>query len=274
MDDSPHQGMPGSAQNNPFNRLLRILNSHAFHSWTQSSALLIAAAWGVYTFIWQDILVPSWAPAHVNISVSMKANAAQSDVDAAHEEASLTIKADNTSSRKLYLLSNYWQMYGNKHIAESPAAFHAKADQALRHSFLTHAERESDLEFSPLLAMGRVFDDTLIQPGESISRSISIRIPKRYSSFTVNIVIPALTKEPREGLFKGRQLQWGLGKDEVPIPLLCGRATTAQRQAGDDRNVSCEPTPVDGIEKDLKTFDSKMNIFSRSEQLMPHASGS
>lgn len=277
MDDSQYQGMPGSAQRKPLRRLLRTLNNNAFHSWIQSSALLVAAGWGIYTFVWQDILVPSWSPAHINISVSLKTNPAQANSDQANlattrEEASLTIKADNTSSRKLYLLSNYWQMYGSQHVPTSSHGFQNSVDRALRDSVLMHVERESSLEFSPLLAMGRIFDDTMIQPGESITRSISVQIPKRYNSFAINIVIPALTKEPREALFSGKQLQWGLSKDETPIPLLCGRADAAQRQAGADRNLNCKPTPVDRIEEELKRFDRKMQIFSRNEQLIPSLS--
>jgi hypothetical protein len=32
-------------------------------------AVVVAALWGVYTFIWKDILVPSWAPASLVIEV-------------------------------------------------------------------------------------------------------------------------------------------------------------------------------------------------------------
>jgi hypothetical protein len=270
MHDSKYQGLPGTQQRNPLSRLQRILNSQSCHSWIQSTALLVAAGWGVYTFIWQDILMPSWAPAHINITVSLSTNASRLQAANSHEEASLTIKAENTSGRKLYLLSNYWQMYGSKHVPSSATAFQGMADRALRSSSLMHAERESTLEFSPLLAMGRVFDDTMLQPGESITRSISVQIPRRYNSFAINIVIPTLTKEPRESLFSGRQLQWGLGKDETPIPLLCSRPNAAQRQSGVDRDLDCKPTPVERVEKDLKGFDRRTQIFSRSEQLMPN----
>ena len=42
------------------------------HEWTKTVAVVVAALWGVYTFIWKDILVPSWAPASLVIEVKSR----------------------------------------------------------------------------------------------------------------------------------------------------------------------------------------------------------
>lgn len=272
------QGLPGASSRGRIGRLLRHLNSRDYHTWIQSSALLIAAIWGIYTFVWSDILVPSWAPAHINLSVSLKTqdkiNITQ-PVNSNGIEASLVIKADNPSSRKLYLLSNVWQVFEGRRQQTSPEDFQAVADRRLRESALRQAERYSERETIAILAMGRAFDDNIIQPGESITRTISIRIPKQYTSFDVNITLPALTKPPNPALFKGRRLEWGLDKEEGLVTLLCDQPNSNTIvEPGNERNLKCTPVPAGKIEVFLKSFDSRMQIFSKSEQLMPELSSS
>jgi hypothetical protein len=40
------------------------------HEWTKTVAVVLAALWGGYTFLWKEILVPSWAPATLAPTVS------------------------------------------------------------------------------------------------------------------------------------------------------------------------------------------------------------
>ncbi len=274
MDDSEqHVGLPGTAQRGRLSRILQKLNTREFHSWIQTGVLLVATSWGMYTFVWRDILVPSWAPAHINLSISLTTNEDISTKNNSHEEGFLTIKADNPSGRKLYLLSNVWQMFGSTRVTTSPQEFQSTADLVLRTPALMHVERGSSLESSPILAMGRVFDDTMIQPGESISRSISVKIPKRYTSFEVNVILPALTQAPGNSIFRGKQLEWGLGKEENLIPLLCSRPTISQAGTGNQRNLNCKPEPVEYIETSLAAFDRRMLFFTISKQIMPTLTG-
>jgi len=274
MDDTDHNtGLPGMGQHSRTRRFIRTLNTKEFHSWIQTGALLVATSWGIYTFVWSDILVPSWAPAHINLSVELRTNATPAERSNTHNEASLTIKADNPSSRKLYLLSNVWQIFGSRRVQASANQFRTTADHQLRSPELMHTERGSTHEITQALAIGRVFDDNMIQPGESISRSISLRIPKEYSSFEINVIIPALTKEPSRALFNGQHLEWGLAQDESLMPMLCRKASSDQLGLYNQRSIECKPISADEIQTKLNMFDSRMQLFTKSEQLIPNLTG-
>jgi hypothetical protein len=81
------------------------------HEWTKTVAVVVAALWGVYTFIWKDILVPSWAPASLVIEVKTRQEGPEARPEAGGKGPArlrLRVIATNPSSRTLYLLPNVW----------------------------------------------------------------------------------------------------------------------------------------------------------------------
>ena len=265
--------LPGAGRRGRWRRWLGTLNRKELHSWIQSSALLIATGWGIYTFIWSDILVPSWAPAHINLSLSLNASANQRN-SREGREVTLTIKADNPSGRKLHLLSNIWQLFGSRRVEMPPTQFRAMADATLRSAALVQAERQSVRQSGPLLAVGRLFDDTVIQPGESLSRSILLRIPATYDAVDISVIVPALTRASASSLFQGRRLEWGLTAQEELQPMLCRIPGPSDARGPDARDVDCRPASATSVERSLRDFDERMQIFTRSEQFaLPQASG-
>jgi hypothetical protein len=69
--------------------------------------------WGVYTFIYKDIYVPSQQPAHLNLEASLKPVPDRPrPTAAAGLEMLLEIKATNASSRRACLLANVWTLRG------------------------------------------------------------------------------------------------------------------------------------------------------------------
>lgn len=272
-----HEGLPGSANKSKASRLLKAINTRDFHSWIQTSALVIAGAWGIYTFVWRDILVPSWAPANINISLMLTRNqpTTENKNTKGSQSVTLTIKADNPSTRKLYLLRNVWQLFGSTHEPRPAKGFHEYADSVLRAPSLDHAERHSRQQISPLLAIGRVFDEDMIQPGESISRSVVLQIPQGLDAVNIGVILPALTIPPDSRLLQGQSLQWGVNHNDEVTPLLCRDSEPSRGGTPGPELNQCRV--VDGIKLlDLiKAFDRRMVIFAKNEQLpIPDANGS
>jgi hypothetical protein len=99
--------MPGSGWPRAWPRLPSWIRSEALHEWIRSGGILIAAAWGVYTFVWKDILVPSWQPAHLNLDASLTPVAGR-PASPEGQEMTLEVNGTNASSRRVYLLPNVW----------------------------------------------------------------------------------------------------------------------------------------------------------------------
>lgn len=99
--------MPGSGWQRAWPRLPAWTRSETLHEWIRSGGILIAAAWGVYTFVWKDILVPSWQPAHLNLDASLTPVAGR-PASPEGQEMTLELKGTNASGRRVYLLPNVW----------------------------------------------------------------------------------------------------------------------------------------------------------------------
>jgi hypothetical protein len=66
------------------------------------------------------------------------------------------------------------------------------------------------------VATGRLFIDDQILPGETVSRDLSIALPKNDAPLVLQWVLPALTRKPlsdsgRPRLFAGQRLEWAYG---------------------------------------------------------------
>jgi len=275
-------GMPGSGPDRDW-RLPSWTRSPQLHEWIRSGGILIAAAWGVYTFVWKDILVPSWQPANLSLEASLTP---VPDRPATPDglEMTLVVKAVNTSSRSVYPLANIWWLSGFKRTPRSgPSAqgdqlFVREADQTLRQVGLQHVERGVINAPGALLAVGRLFDDDVIDPGGTVQRTILVRVPHGYSAADLRLIVPLLTRRP-EGLFQGRQLAWGLSDAGAPQLLMC---PPASRESPSNRPLPCQPADEEEDDKALQRFDPKKATITLTQQIglplglgaVPRANGS
>jgi hypothetical protein len=181
----------------------------------------------MYTFVWKDILVPSWQPAHLSLEATLTPVPGRPPSPDGLE-MTFDVKGTNTSSRRVYLLANVWSLSGITRerrpasTRRSEADFQRESNQALRGVGLQHTESSVTSTPGRLLAIGRLFDDEFIDPGDSVNRTILVRIPKAYAAAELRVILPLLTRRP-DGLFNGRRLVWGLpnAADESPMLLLC-----------------------------------------------------
>ena len=260
------RGIPLTRTNGALIRVRSWMRSGLLHRWIQSSGIILGAFWGIYTFVWKDILVPSWAPAHINLDLSFTPLEGLRS-STGDSEMTLKMTATNSSARKVYLLSNTWRIIGIKRIRVSEEGFGSLGDQALRGEPLIYAERGINNVSGDILAVGRIFDDDIVHPGETISRSILIRIPHVYNAAEINIIMPALTKSPNKKLFNGRLLAWGLSNQEYLMPMLCKKSDEGSTTQTANHPTDCESiSPID-LERGLRKFDPLMHVFSDTEQV-------
>jgi hypothetical protein len=264
--EDPERGMPGSGPDRPGWRPPTWARSLLLHEWIRSGGILIAAAWGVYTFVWKDILVPAWQPASLSLEATLTA-VPDRPAMADGREMTLVVKAVNASSRRVYPLANIWWLSGLRRDPRPGSAerreqlFLRESDLLLRQEALQHAERGVISSSGALLAVGRLFDDDVIDPGGIVNRTILVRIPNGTSAADLRVIVPLLTRPP-EGLFNGRRLAWGLTDAGDPMPLMC----TASSHGANGRSARCQPADAE-TDRTLQQFDPKKATITLSQQI-------
>lgn len=266
-EDAPRKsGMPGSGVGRSWWRPPSWVRSELLHEWIRSGGILIAAAWGMYTFIWKDMLVPAWQPAHLTLEASLTPVPNRPST-AAGLEMTLAVKATNASSRPVYPLANIWWLRGLQRDPRqgTPAAMDQQFRQDSNRALLGDAPEQVERGVSQvprqLLAVGRLFNDDVVQAGDSISRTILVRIPNGYAAAELTLIVPLLTRKD-DGLFNGRRLAWGLNPDDEPIPLVCPVPIR------DESNPTRLCQPVDGAtDLEMQRFDPKKSTITLSQQI-------
>lgn len=205
------EGMPGSGSDRAWWRPPSWSRSPLLHEWIRSGAVLIAAVWGVYTFIYKDIYVPSQQPAHLSLEASLKP-VPDRPTPAVGQEMLLEIKATNTSSRRVYLLANIWTLRGinlaTRTGAKANKEFIQELNVVLKDDPVLHKERGVERTPGELIAIGRLFGDDFIDPGNTKYRSILVNIPTGTNAIELSVIMPLLSKQAQASLFSGQRLAW------------------------------------------------------------------
>ena len=235
------------------------------HEWSKTVAVVLAALWGGYTFLWKEILVPSWAPATLVIEVKPREAGFETKLGAGGTDPSrlrLRVIATNPSTRTLYLLPSVWWATGMQRMETGEGqSFESAANAVLRDVPAVQAERGQTLVSTGVVATGRLFSDDQILPGETVNRDLSIPLPKRDTLLALQGVLPALTRKPLSAsgpsrLFAGRRLEWAYSEKSAEIyPVLC---------KGSGKNVKCHEEADGIIEKEIQRFDPRSVIFQRT----------
>ncbi len=244
------------------------MRSEQTHDWIRSGGIVVASVWGIYTFLWQSVLVPSWAPAHINLGISLTPGEGHRKTDGSRE-MTLKLTATNSSSRKIYLLTNAWQLFGVDRRQGLQDAFLEDANGVLIGKALLQSEKYIvGSEFSTLAA-GRMFDDDIIHPGETIERSFLVRIPDAYMAAEVSLVVPVLTRPPDRHLLGGKRMMWQLNSNEDLVPILCSTVQGASKTVVESEVQCDDPDVITSIELDrrLRDFDPLMRVFSDTDQI-------
>ncbi len=235
------------------------------HEWSKTVAVVLAALWGGYTFLWKEILVPSWAPATLVIEVKPREAGFETKPGAERTGPSrlrLRVIATNPSSRTLYLLPSVWWATAMQRTETGPGrSFETAANAVLRAPSVLQAERGQELVNTGVVATGRLFIDDQILPGETVTRDLSIALPTNDAPLVLQWMLPALTRKPLSDsgtprLFAGQRLGWAYSENSERIyPVLCKAS---------DNNVNCHEESDDFIEKEIQRYDPRSVIFHRT----------
>jgi len=269
--------MPGTAPSGGLLRLRPWMRSELLLRWVQLGAIIVGSLWAVYTFYWQSILVPGWAPAHVNLEVTLTP-VPNRQATAEGREMTLSFRAINPSSRKLYLLHNFWMLAGLRRLAlPADAMFLQRADENLGSDPLAQAEQGVLAEPTAIQAVGVIFSDDVIQPNEAISRSVVVRLPLNLDAAEVTLIMPVLTRDPNapsSSLFRGRTLTWGLTPEGIPVQRLCPEPPTRNPPPCRVYSSTSEEDERALLQL-LKSFDPRVQMLIKREQIgLPNRQGS
>ena len=259
--------MPGSGWQRAWPRVPAWTRSEMLHEWIRSGGILIAAAWGVYTFVWKDVLVPSWQPAHLNLDASLTPVAGRT-ASPEGQDMTLELKASNASSRRVYLLPNVWWLTAINRAprqageARNSTGFLNDATGVLLGTELRQAERGVVSEPGGLLAIGPLFGDDFLDPGAALRRTVLVRLPPGTTAVELQVILPLVTRRP-VGLFRDRRLAWGVGDVmDQPMPLLCPAPGGAATRPSSD----CAPAGPE-LDAALKRFDPQKSIITLQLQI-------
>jgi hypothetical protein len=263
------QGMPGSGSDRAWWRPPSWSRSPLLHEWIRSGAVLIAAVWGVYTFIYKDIYVPSQQPAHLNLEASLKP-VPDRPSPAAGLEMLLEIKATNASSRRVYLLANIWTLRG---VDTAPRTgqkvesdFLQESIQLLRDGSLLPTERGVRRTAGKMIAVGRLLGDEFIDPGNAVNRSILVHIPKEYDAVELSLTTALLSR--LQDRFPGQRLVLEVNADGDLKPLLCSTNRNSNNSGPDCRQYN------DKDDSDLQRYDPYKATVTLTQQIgLPMGAG-
>ena len=235
------------------------------HEWSKTVALVLAALWGGYTFLWKEVLVPSWAPATLVIEVKPRQEGFETKPgagDTGPPRLRLRVIATNPSTRTLYLLPSVWWATGLQRTETGPGhSFESAANAVLRDVPALQAERGQELVSTGVVATGHLIIDDQILPGETVSRDLSIALPRSDTPMVLQWLLPALSRKPLSAsgtplLFAGRRLGWAYSEKSAEIyPVLCKDL---------DKIIKCHEETEEGIQKGIRQFDTRSVVFHRT----------
>lgn len=199
------------------------ISAVAIREWVQFSLLLFASVWAIYTFVWKEIWTPKSAPINISMNLELKEVGA-GDLKTGNEQKSLLavemkISARNPSSRTIYLLPSVWLATGSRLAVENGddnASFTKIADDSVNSSNgVYEAGRYFSYESSSTVAVGKLFYDDVLKPGETTSRTVLFYVPRdEYDLLDVVALMPTATEA---GVV---ELEWKLDENSGLVPTM------------------------------------------------------
>ncbi len=103
------------------------------NTWVQTVGILIAAAWGVWTFYFKEVDAPKSAPVNISMNLQLKTLGVVRDKEE-FVVVEMKVTATNASPRKIYLLRSAWIAMGawTERRDKENDSFQQSADSALK----------------------------------------------------------------------------------------------------------------------------------------------
>ena len=210
------------------------------NTWVQIAGILIAAAWGVYTFVFKEIITPKAAPVNISMSLQLKKVGTGSSTKANLTAVELNVSATNPSTREIHLLPSAWIAHGvciapveksesavaketsdvlrlkasDSPVEETTEALREKAMRnALQTLTTTKTVRKHTVEEKrSIVGAGLLFTDQGLKPSEKIARTIIFYVPTgEYDLVNVYAAMPS------EEDVSGTVLAWKLNEEDSEL---------------------------------------------------------
>lgn len=218
-------------------------------TWTQTIAIVLAGLWGVYTFIYKEITVPKSAPVNISLNLEVKkidpAAASSKDLTAVE----MKVSATNPSTREIHLLASAWIAYA---MSTTPAEFdlsHASetAKRIATPRDITTLERHAKREGATLVALGQLYGDVSLMPGENLIRRIVFYVPRnKYDLVEVRAFMPSAAN------VDGIGFKWRFEDDSLQPKLL------RVDRAGKETEVPDTEQTFFTKRRDIQTFETRV----------------
>jgi len=184
------------------------------NTWVQTIGILIAAAWGGYTFIYKEVLLPKSAPVNISMNLQLKKIGPGGSEKIKEKQlfaVEMRVSATNPSPRQVYLLTSAWVAYGLDDTVSDGKRIDKQVANASLNSHKQYCSlRHANVTGSSVVAVGNLFQDTTLKPNETAMRTVIIYVPyNRYDRIAVMSLIPSIGKAT------GAELEWRLNNDEL-----------------------------------------------------------
>lgn len=194
--------------------------------WMQIIGIVIAAIWGVYTFVFNEILKPNSAPVNISMNLQFKKLTAPDSKIANGDENLIAVEmmatATNPSSREIYLLPSAWIAWGNKFEKFGGDDFDERVNEALKApegNKMTEKyawiARPSTSANTDTVASGRLFADTNLKPNETITRRIVFHVPEKFNMVDIWATMPSTTEKD------SFQAEWKFANNGLQPSIYC-----------------------------------------------------
>jgi hypothetical protein len=184
----------------------------------QTIGILIAALWGIYAFIYKEVMAPQSAPTEVVLDLSLTKLITDKASHAVQTHGlipvEIRVSAKNPSSRTLYLLPNIWTVYGYKVQPSKRPRATPERDSPSAAVSLTNLVTQTEFHClrgpRSLVAYGGLLSDDSLKPGEVSSRTFIVYIPQnRYDLLRLEATMHTVTKPGSV------QMEWRLSHDSM-----------------------------------------------------------
>jgi hypothetical protein len=176
------------------------------NSWVQTIGIVIAAAWGAWTFVYKEIEVPKSAPVNVTVDLEVRKIGAGQPGEGKKKliPVELKVSAKNPSSREIYLLPSVWMASGVKVASKE----HSLDDvqPVTSHNEQSFSQRHAEVTESVIITFGGLVEDDSLKPNEVTARTFIFYVPQNeYDYLDLVTVIPTVAKRGAV------DLEWKLG---------------------------------------------------------------
>ena len=160
-------------------------------SWLQIFAIIGAATWAIYTFVYQEIIKPKYLPSHIISSLEL------SSIGVCNSKIGIkaAINIENNSERKIFVLPSSFAVWGSKSELTNDIKNEDKFFKTAENIIIDTGEGVYNYHGFKInrqpVAIGPILGTYILEPGEKIRKIVVFYIPdNEYEFIEMNCYFP------------------------------------------------------------------------------------